>query len=58
MKDTRIVVVTGMEARDIDKLGTIPDGVMVLPKPIPFKTVETILYQAANSLTLAQNKSY
>jgi hypothetical protein len=47
-----------MEARDIDKLGTIPDGVMVLPKPIPFKTVETILYQAANSLTLAQNKSY
>ena len=57
MKDTRIVVVTGMEARDIDKLGVIPDGVMVLPKPIPFKTVETILYQAVNALTSAQNRT-
>jgi YesN/AraC family two-component response regulator len=57
MKDTRIVVVTGMEARDIDKLGVIPDGVMVLPKPIPFKTVETILYQAVNALTSAQKRT-
>jgi excisionase family DNA binding protein len=57
LKGTRIVVITGMEALDIDKLGTIPDGVMVLPKPIPFKTVETILYQVANVLTLANNKT-
>ena len=48
MNETQIVIVTGMSAGDIDKMGVIPDGVMVLPKPIPFKTVETILYQRAN----------
>lgn len=50
MKDTKIIVVTGMEAKDILKMGSIPEGLMVLPKPIPFKTVETILYQQANTL--------
>ena len=50
MKNTRIVVVTGMETRDVMKLGVIPDGLMVLPKPIPFNTVETILYQHAHAL--------
>ncbi len=53
MKNTKIVVVTGMETRDIIKLGVIPDGLMVLPKPIPFNTVETILYQLSNSLNAA-----
>jgi excisionase family DNA binding protein len=52
MKDTKIIAVTGMEARDIVKMGAIPDGLMVLPKPIPFKTVETILYQQASALEL------
>ena len=47
MKDTKIVVVTGMDASEIDKMGLIPDGVVVLPKPIPFNTIETILSQQA-----------
>ncbi len=45
MKDTKIVVVTGMDASEIDKMGLIPEGVVVLPKPIPFNTIETILSQ-------------
>ena len=47
MKATKIVVVTGMDASEIDKMGLIPDGVVVLPKPIPFNTIETILSQQA-----------
>lgn len=50
MKHTKIVIVTGLETREIMKMGQMPDGVMVLPKPIPFNTVETILYQQANTL--------
>ena len=42
---TKIVVVTGMDASEIDKMGLIPEGVVVLPKPIPFNTIETILSQ-------------
>ena len=45
MKYTKIVVVTGMDASEIDKMGLIPEGVVVLPKPIPFNTIETILSQ-------------
>ncbi len=54
MKNTKIIVVTGMETRDIIKLGVMPDGLMVLPKPIPFNTVETILYQQASTLKTTQ----
>ena len=55
MKNTKIVIVTRLEIREITQMGTIPDGVMVLPKPIPFNTVETILYQQANVLNVASN---
>lgn len=51
MKNTKIVVVTGMEIKEIMKMGVMPDNLLVLPKPIPFKTVETILYQQSNALT-------
>lgn len=50
MNNTKIVVVTGLEADEIDKMGVIPDGVMVLPKPIPFNTIETILLQKLSQL--------
>lgn len=52
MQQTKIVVVTGMETKDIMKMGKIPEGIQVLPKPIPFNTVETILYQQANALNI------
>lgn len=54
LRSTKIVVVTAMETRDIITLGVMPDGLMVLPKPMPFNTIETILYQQANVLKAAQ----
>ncbi|WP_432740325.1 response regulator [Methylobacter sp. G7] len=57
MKHTKIVIVTGLETREIMKMGTMPDGVMVLPKPIPFNTVETILYQQANAIKAATDNA-
>lgn len=52
MQQTKFIVVTGLEAREIIKMGTLPEGVVVLPKPIPFNTVETILYQQAQALNI------
>lgn len=52
MINTKIVVVTGLETREIIKMGKLPEGITVLPKPIPFVTVETILYQHAEILNL------
>jgi excisionase family DNA binding protein len=52
MQRCRIVIVTGVETKEIMGMGSLPDGLMVLPKPIPFNTVETILYQQAVALNL------
>lgn len=37
MANTVVVVVTGLDARDIEDRGGIPTGIEVLPKPIPFE---------------------
>ena len=50
MKNTKIVVVTGMNSSEIEIMGVIPEGVVVLPKPIPFKTIETILSQQSSQV--------
>ena len=55
MKNTRIVVVTGLGTREIISMGELPLGIMVLPKPIPFQTVETILYQKSIELGIELN---
>jgi len=39
---TRIVVVTGLDAAAIDQRGGLPDGIEVLPKPIPFRRLQEI----------------
>lgn len=44
--NTQIVVVSGLEAAQIDALGGVPDGVEVLPKPIPFSRLMAL----ANSI--------
>ncbi len=50
LNHTKFIVITGLETKEIMKMGTIPEGVMVLPKPIPFSTVETILFQQSSTL--------
>lgn len=47
---THIVTMTGLDAQHVMELGGLPDGVQLLPKPIPFNTVEMILYQQAQAL--------
>lgn len=50
MKDSKIIVVTGLETAEIMKMGRLPEDIMILPKPIPFQTVEIILYQQSCAL--------
>jgi DNA-binding response OmpR family regulator len=40
--NTRIVVVSGLEAEEIEAKGGVPAGVEVLPKPIPFARLAAI----------------
>ncbi len=49
---TRIVVVSGLDAGEIDRRGGLPDGVEVLPKPIPFRRLQDI------ALALVHSGSY
>jgi excisionase family DNA binding protein len=39
---TKIVVITGLDMADVARRGTIPAGVEVLPKPIPFDRLRAI----------------
>lgn len=39
---TRIVVISGLDAETIAWRGGIPQGIEVLPKPVPFKRLEAI----------------
>lgn len=52
MRNIHFIAVTGLETREIMAMGKLPEGLTVLPKPIPFGTVETILYQQAIQLNL------
>lgn len=38
-----IVAVTGLDAAEIEARGGLPEGVRVLPKPVPFTELKTIL---------------
>lgn len=42
MQDTRIAVVSGLDAQDIAARGGLPTGVDVLPKPVPFDRLEAM----------------
>lgn len=57
MKDSKIIAVTGLETAEIMKMGRLPDDIMILPKPIPFQTIETILYQQTCALSNHANVS-
>lgn len=50
--DTKIIVITGLPAADIIENGGLPPGVAILPKPVPFDTLETLCVQRATELGL------
>lgn len=43
-----IVVVSGLDATDIAEQGGIPEGIPILPKPIPFARLQAIALAVAN----------
>lgn len=52
-----VVVVTGLDANEIDDRGSIPPGIPVLPKPIPFEQLREIAVQAAARLERPRQKT-
>lgn len=40
--DTTVVVVTGLDAADIAQRGGVPQGVEILPKPVPFARLHAL----------------
>jgi excisionase family DNA binding protein len=50
--DVKIIVITGLHAADIVESGGLPSGVAILPKPVPFDTLETLCIQRATELGL------
>ncbi len=49
LADTTIVVVTGLAPDEISASGGIPDGIPVLPKPIPFNQLHEIAQRIQRS---------
>lgn len=54
---TTIVVVSGLDAVDIEAQGGIPKGIEVLPKPIPFDRLRDIAIGITNAKRLDQPDS-
>jgi excisionase family DNA binding protein len=50
--DIKFIVITGLPAADILEFGGLPAGVALLPKPVPFDTLETLCMQRATELGL------
>jgi CheY-like chemotaxis protein len=42
MRQATIVVVTGLDSAEVERRGGVPQGVEVLPKPVPFERLLTI----------------
>jgi excisionase family DNA binding protein len=54
--DIKIIVITGLPAADIIESGGLPPGIALLPKPVPFDTLETLCMQRATELGLIVKK--
>lgn len=51
----KIIVVTGLPASEILQGGGLPSGVSLLPKPVPFDTLEALCMQRATELGFVPN---
>jgi DNA-binding response OmpR family regulator len=51
MRDTTVVVVTGLDAEEIETRGGLPAGVQVLSKPIPFDRLLAVARQTLSRKT-------
>lgn len=46
-RETRVVVVSGLDAAEVARRGAVPEGIEVLPKPIPFQRLQEIAMEIA-----------
>jgi CheY-like chemotaxis protein len=53
MAFTKVVVVTGLDAEEVNARGGVPPGVEVLAKPIPFPRLLSVAQGVAHRLGLA-----
>jgi CheY-like chemotaxis protein len=56
LADMKIVVVSGLDPEDIENRGSIPAGIPILPKPIPFERLATIAGQVLAERNAARNQ--
>ena len=49
LRHTTIVVVTGLDASELARQGGVPEGIEVLPKPVPFERLKAIAVVLAGS---------
>lgn len=57
LSDMRVIVVTGLQSRDVEDRGGLPLDVTVLGKPIPFDRLEQILIDQAARLGVAEHRT-
>lgn len=53
----KIIVVTGLPASEILQGGGLPPGVSLLPKPVPFDTLEALCMQRATELGFVSSQN-
>lgn len=56
LSDMRVIVVTGLQSRDVEDRGGLAQTVTVLGKPIPFDRLEQILTDQARRLGMAEHR--
>lgn len=57
MCHTRMVAVTGLDAAALERSGGVPEGVEVLPKPVPFDRLKAIAIELAGRQDVFQKAS-
>jgi excisionase family DNA binding protein len=57
MCHTRMVAVTGLDAAAMERSGGVPEGVEVLPKPVPFDRLKAIATELAESQAVFQQEA-
>lgn len=57
LRHTTIVVVTGLDTEELARKGGVPEGIEVLPKPVPFDRLRTIATMVAANKSVARERA-
>ena len=56
LDDMEIMVVTGLEPRDVEQAGGLPTGISVLTKPIPFDAIAAVICRLVPKIVCEPSK--